>query len=171
MRRFAPMLSVITGSAVRHGRNTHPHRNARSGPATDGAVLWKLFLHVVRGHPHPHPRNREAHRSIPDISSGHTASNTVGLPGVLPDIAWYVGMRAWKNRPRPVAPRIHNSQLIRTSIHCQLRWTASASNSTTRYTRAIEPAYFATIGSDVRSVNPSTIAWATRTRSNGSLWW
>jgi hypothetical protein len=43
-------------------------------------------------------------------------------------------------------------------IHGQLRWTASSSNSTTRYTSAIEPPYFATVGSDVISVNRSTIA-------------
>jgi ATP-dependent Clp protease adapter protein ClpS len=35
--------------------NLIPHRNARSGLATDGAVLWGLILHVVRGRPHPHP--------------------------------------------------------------------------------------------------------------------
>ena len=35
--------------------NLIPQRNARSGLATDGWVLWKLFLHVFRGHPHPHP--------------------------------------------------------------------------------------------------------------------
>jgi ATP-dependent Clp protease adapter protein ClpS len=34
--------------------NLIPQRNARSGLATDGAVLWGLFLHVLRGHPHPH---------------------------------------------------------------------------------------------------------------------
>lgn len=35
--------------------NLIPHRSARSGLATDGAVLWRLFLHVFRGHPHPQP--------------------------------------------------------------------------------------------------------------------
>ena len=35
--------------------NLIPHRSARSGIATDGFVLWRLFLHVFRGHPHPHP--------------------------------------------------------------------------------------------------------------------
>jgi ATP-dependent Clp protease adapter protein ClpS len=35
--------------------NLIPHRNARSGLATDGWVLWKLLLHVFRGRPHPHP--------------------------------------------------------------------------------------------------------------------
>jgi hypothetical protein len=35
--------------------NLIPHRSARSGLATDGLVLWRLFLHVFRGHPHPHP--------------------------------------------------------------------------------------------------------------------
>lgn len=35
--------------------NLIPHRRARSGIATDGSVLWRLFLHVFRGHPHPHP--------------------------------------------------------------------------------------------------------------------
>jgi ATP-dependent Clp protease adapter protein ClpS len=35
--------------------NLIPHRSVRSGLATDGLVLWQLFLHVFRGHPHPHP--------------------------------------------------------------------------------------------------------------------
>jgi ATP-dependent Clp protease adapter protein ClpS len=35
--------------------NLIPHRSGRSGLATDGLVLWRLFLHVFRGHPHPHP--------------------------------------------------------------------------------------------------------------------
>jgi ATP-dependent Clp protease adapter protein ClpS len=35
--------------------NLIPQRSARSGVATDGLVLWRLFLHVFRGHPHPHP--------------------------------------------------------------------------------------------------------------------
>jgi ATP-dependent Clp protease adapter protein ClpS len=35
--------------------NLIPHRSARSGLATDGWVLWRLFLHVFREHPHPHP--------------------------------------------------------------------------------------------------------------------
>lgn len=35
--------------------NLIPQRGARSGLATDGSVLWRLFLHVFRGHPHPHP--------------------------------------------------------------------------------------------------------------------
>lgn len=35
--------------------NLIPQRSARSGLATDGSVLWRLFLHVFRGHPHPHP--------------------------------------------------------------------------------------------------------------------
>lgn len=35
--------------------NLIPHRSSRSGLATDGSVLWRLFLHVFRGHPHPHP--------------------------------------------------------------------------------------------------------------------
>jgi len=35
--------------------NLIPHRNERSGLATDGSVLWRLFLHVFQGHPHPHP--------------------------------------------------------------------------------------------------------------------
>jgi len=35
--------------------NLVPQRNARSGRESDGWVLWKLLLHVFRGHPHPHP--------------------------------------------------------------------------------------------------------------------
>jgi ATP-dependent Clp protease adapter protein ClpS len=35
--------------------NLIPWRSERSGLATDGSVLWRLFLHVFRGHPHPHP--------------------------------------------------------------------------------------------------------------------
>jgi ATP-dependent Clp protease adapter protein ClpS len=35
--------------------NLIPQRSARSGLATDGLVLWRLFLHVFRGHPHPQP--------------------------------------------------------------------------------------------------------------------
>lgn len=35
--------------------NLIPQRSARTGLATDGSVLWRLFLHVFRGHPHPHP--------------------------------------------------------------------------------------------------------------------
>lgn len=35
--------------------NLIPRRSSRSGLATDGLVLWRLFLHVFRGHPHPHP--------------------------------------------------------------------------------------------------------------------
>ena len=35
--------------------NLIPQRNTRSALATDGWVLWKLFLHVFRGDPHPHP--------------------------------------------------------------------------------------------------------------------
>jgi ATP-dependent Clp protease adapter protein ClpS len=35
--------------------NLIPQRSSRSGLATDGFVLWRLFLHVFRGHPHPHP--------------------------------------------------------------------------------------------------------------------
>jgi ATP-dependent Clp protease adapter protein ClpS len=35
--------------------NLIPRRSARSGLATDGSVLWRLFLHVSRGYPHPHP--------------------------------------------------------------------------------------------------------------------
>jgi ATP-dependent Clp protease adapter protein ClpS len=35
--------------------NLIPKRSARSGLATDGSVLWRLLLHVARGHPHPHP--------------------------------------------------------------------------------------------------------------------
>jgi ATP-dependent Clp protease adapter protein ClpS len=35
--------------------NLIPHRNSRSGLATDGAILWQLFLHKFRGYPHPHP--------------------------------------------------------------------------------------------------------------------
>jgi ATP-dependent Clp protease adapter protein ClpS len=35
--------------------NLIPHRNAGSGLATDGWVLWRLFLHAFRGQPHPHP--------------------------------------------------------------------------------------------------------------------
>ena len=35
--------------------NLIPQRNKRSGLGTDGWVLWKLFLHVFRGHPHPFP--------------------------------------------------------------------------------------------------------------------
>jgi ATP-dependent Clp protease adapter protein ClpS len=35
--------------------NLIPQRSARSGLATDGLVLWRLFLHAFWGHPHPHP--------------------------------------------------------------------------------------------------------------------
>jgi hypothetical protein len=35
--------------------NLIPRRSARSGLATDGSVLWRLFLHAFRGHPHPQP--------------------------------------------------------------------------------------------------------------------
>lgn len=35
--------------------NLIPSQNNRSGLSTDGMVLWKLFRHVVSGHPHPHP--------------------------------------------------------------------------------------------------------------------
>jgi len=33
--------------------NLIPQKTSRGG--TDGYVLWKLFLHVFRNHPHPHP--------------------------------------------------------------------------------------------------------------------
>ena len=32
-----------------------PYGSTGSGLATDGMVLWRLFLHVFRGHRHPHP--------------------------------------------------------------------------------------------------------------------
>lgn len=35
--------------------NLIPFHDTRSGFATDGAILWQLFLHKFRGHPHPHP--------------------------------------------------------------------------------------------------------------------
>ena len=35
--------------------NLIPRRNAQSGLATDGSVLWRLLLHVYRGGPHPFP--------------------------------------------------------------------------------------------------------------------
>jgi ATP-dependent Clp protease adapter protein ClpS len=35
--------------------NLIPLRSVRSGTPSDGTVLWRLFLHVFRGHPHPHP--------------------------------------------------------------------------------------------------------------------
>jgi len=35
--------------------NLIPYRDKRSGLSTDGSMLWRLFLHVYRGHPHPHP--------------------------------------------------------------------------------------------------------------------
>jgi len=35
--------------------NLFPHREAGAGLASDGAVLWQLYLHAFRGHPHPHP--------------------------------------------------------------------------------------------------------------------
>lgn len=35
--------------------NLIPQRSTRTGFATDGSVLWRLFLHVYLGHPHPHP--------------------------------------------------------------------------------------------------------------------
>jgi ATP-dependent Clp protease adapter protein ClpS len=35
--------------------NLVPVPGSRSRLATDGWVLWKLFLHVFRGSPHPHP--------------------------------------------------------------------------------------------------------------------
>lgn len=34
--------------------NLVPQRGAR-GVGTDGNLLWRLFLHVYKGHPHPHP--------------------------------------------------------------------------------------------------------------------
>ena len=35
--------------------NLIPRRSSRTGLATDGSVLWRLFLHVHRGQPHPSP--------------------------------------------------------------------------------------------------------------------
>jgi ATP-dependent Clp protease adapter protein ClpS len=35
--------------------NLIPHRDIKSRFDSDGGVLWRLFLHVARGHPHPHP--------------------------------------------------------------------------------------------------------------------
>jgi ATP-dependent Clp protease adapter protein ClpS len=49
---------VITFTLVNFGLfviNLVPQRGARSGLATDGLVLWRLFLHAFWGHPHPHP--------------------------------------------------------------------------------------------------------------------
>lgn len=34
--------------------NLVPHKSLK-GLATDGFVLWRLFLHAYKGHPHPHP--------------------------------------------------------------------------------------------------------------------
>jgi ATP-dependent Clp protease adapter protein ClpS len=35
--------------------NMIPARDQRTGLDTDGALLWRLYLHVFRGQPHPHP--------------------------------------------------------------------------------------------------------------------
>jgi ATP-dependent Clp protease adapter protein ClpS len=32
-----------------------PYRNPRTGHDSDGRVLWRLYLHAFRGHPHPNP--------------------------------------------------------------------------------------------------------------------
>ena len=63
--------------------NLIPHRNARSGLATDGAVLWALFLHVLRGDPHHHPLVTAKPTDQSPIFPQHTRLLT--LPGFRPD--------------------------------------------------------------------------------------
>jgi ATP-dependent Clp protease adapter protein ClpS len=51
-RALVITLTVVNG--VLFIINLIPQRGSQE-LVTDGYVLWKLLLHVVRGHPHPHP--------------------------------------------------------------------------------------------------------------------
>ena len=63
--RFAGgvVFTFIFVNAGMFAINLIPHRRGRL--ATDGLVLWQLFLHVFRGYPHPHPPlgAKSAHQS------------------------------------------------------------------------------------------------------------
>jgi ATP-dependent Clp protease adapter protein ClpS len=62
--------------------NLIPQRDARSGLATDGSVLWRLFLHEFRGHPHPHPPLVAAPADQAPVFPPET--RLLGKPGFLP---------------------------------------------------------------------------------------
>ena len=51
---LAIAITCTVVNAVLFVANLLPTKGTRA-LGTDGYVLWKLFLHVYRGHPHPHP--------------------------------------------------------------------------------------------------------------------
>lgn len=51
----AVLIALTYVNAVLALLNLIPYRDLGSGFSSDGAVLWQLYLHAFRGHPHPHP--------------------------------------------------------------------------------------------------------------------